>query len=201
VTGRLVVLASGSGTNCQALIDAIAADRLDAQIVAVVTNNADAGVIGRAERAGIGVEVIEHRGRDPEQRRRCDAALIETILPCSPDLVVLAGWMRILGAEVGSRFRIVNLHPALPGELPGIRAIERAFDEWRDGGRDHSGVMVHWVPDDGVDVGPVIIAETVAFEPDDTLESFERRVHETEHRLIVAGVEAALASLDKSESL
>lgn len=182
---RIVVLASGGGTNCQALIDACASGRLGARVVAIVTNNADAGVVERAARAGIACHVVEHRGRDVEQRRRADRALIEVVSAYEPDLVVLAGWMRILGAEVGARFAMINLHPAKPGEFPGTRAIERAHQAWIDGEITESGVMVHWVPDEGVDVGPVIATESVPFVEGDTVESFASRIHEVEHRLIV----------------
>ncbi len=180
---RLVVLASGGGSNCQALIDAAAAGRLDADVVGVITNNADAGVRDRARRAGI-PDVVS--GLD---------GLAEAVDEFQPDLLVLAGWMRLLSDEFCARFRIVNLHPALPGELPGLHAIERAFAQWEAGERAESGVMVHWVPDAGVDDGPVIATSTVPFEPSDTLATFEARVHETEHDLIVRAVTLALSEL------
>lgn len=185
-------MASGGGTNCQALIDACASGRLDAQIVAIVTNNADAGVVDRAAQAGIACHVVEHRGRDVGQRRQADRALIDVVRACAPDLVVLAGWMRILGAEVGECFPMINLHPAKPGEFPGIRAIERAHQAWVEGEITESGVMVHWVPDEGVDVGPVIATEAVPFEAGDTVEMFGARLHAVEHRLIVAATAQAL---------
>ena len=192
---RIVVLASGSGTNCQALLDATAAGDLDASIVAVVTNNPDAGVVARAEAAGVPALVVEHKGRDPELRRTADLRLIETVRAQNPALVVLAGWMRILGAEVGAAFPIMNLHPAKPGELPGVGAIERAFEAYQRGEMSESGVMVHWVPDDGVDVGPVIASSTVPFEAGDTLETFAERMHRAEHLLIVDGARLALESI------
>lgn len=195
---RIVVLASGSGTNCQALLDATASGELDASIVAVVTNNPDAGVLARAEAAGVPGLVVEHQGRDPETRRAADLRLIETIRAQAPDLVVLAGWMRILGAEVGAAFPIMNLHPAKPGELPGVGAIERAFEAYQSGEMSESGVMVHWVPDDGVDVGPVIATSTVPFQADDTLETFSVRMHQAEHRLIVNGARLALEAVQKA---
>lgn len=191
---RIVVLASGGGTNCQALIDACTTDQLEADVVAVVTNKPDAGVVGRAEAAGIAVVHVEHSGKDPEVRRVADAALIGAIAEHSPDLVVLAGWMRILGAEVGSRFPMINLHPAKPGEFPGIRSIERAFASWVDGDITESGVMVHWVPDDGVDVGPVIVTEAVPFVDGDTVDDFAARVHACEHRLIVEACRQVIAT-------
>jgi len=193
--GRIVVLASGGGTNCQALIDAIDSGRLNAEIVAVITNRAEAGVIARAESAGITCQVVDHIGREPSERREADDRLIAAIATYEPDLVVLAGWMRILGAEVGAAFPIINLHPALPGEFAGVNAISRAFDAWQAGEITESGVMVHWVPDDGVDVGPVVRSEVVAFEPGDSLDDFEARLHLTEHRLIVDATAEALEGL------
>ena len=80
---------------------------------------------------------------------------------------------------------VVNLHPALPGELPGVDAIERAWREAQEGSRDHTGVMVHLVPDEGVDTGPLLAAATVSIHPSDTLESLTHRVHVVEHRLLV----------------
>jgi phosphoribosylglycinamide formyltransferase 1 len=196
MSARLVVLASGEGTNCQALIDACSADRLDARVVAVVTNNPEAGVIGRAERSGIDTCFVDHRGLEPEARRLADQRLIEAVAGFGPDLVVLAGWMRVLGADVGQAFPILNLHPAKPGEFAGTRAIERAFDAWLAGEIDESGVMVHWVPDAGVDVGPVIVTDVVPFIAGDTLALFTDRVHRVEHRLIVEGTRRALIALD-----
>ena len=197
--GRLVVLASGGGTNCQALIDACATGDLQADVVAVITNRAGAGVIDRAEAAGITCHVIEHVGRDPEVRLAADRRLIELVGSCEPDLVILAGWMRILGAEVGAAFPIINLHPAKPGEFPGIRAIERAYQAWQQGEITESGVMVHWVPDDGVDVGPVIVTESVPLTAGDSLGDFSTRLHATEHRLIVAATAMALAQIASAE--
>lgn len=189
---RIVVLASGGGTNCQALIDACAHGEIDAKIVAVVSNNADAGVLGRAEAAGIESAVVDHSGKDPEMRRAADARLIDLVTGFAPDLVVLAGWMRILGAAVGAAFPMINLHPARPGAFPGIRAIERAFEAWTNGDLTESGVMIHWVPDEGVDIGPVIVTEAVPFRPSDDLADFTARMQECEHRLIVEGCRRAL---------
>ena len=189
---RIVVLASGSGTNCQALIDACAQGEIDGQIVGVVSNNSDAGVLARAQSAGIESHVVEHSGKEPLVRRAADARLIELVSGLAPDLVVLAGWMRILGAEVGSAFPMINLHPALPGQFPGIRAIERAFEAWTEGQVTNSGVMIHWVPDEGVDVGPVIVTEAVPFQDSDELMDFAARIQACEHRLIVEGCRLAL---------
>jgi len=190
--GRIVVLASGGGTNCQALIDACATGDLHASVVAVITNRATSGVVDRARAAGIACHVVDHAGSDAEVRRAADDRLIETIAACTPDVVVLAGWMRILGAQVGAAFPMINLHPAKPGEFAGTRAIERAFEAWQAGDIVESGVMVHWVPDEGVDVGPVILTEAVPLRTGDLLDVFADRMHATEHRLIVEGTAIAL---------
>jgi len=195
---RIVVLASGGGTNCQALIDACHEGQLDAEVVAVVTNNAQAGVLDRAAAAGVASYIVEHRGSDPDARRAADERLIDLVTSLEPDLVVLAGWMRILGAVVGQAFPMINLHPAKPGEFPGIRSIERAYTAWQQGDVQESGVMVHWVPDDGVDVGPVIATRPVAFSHGDSLADFEARMHAVEHQLIVEATALALTSLGES---
>lgn len=195
MTARLVILASGGGTNCQAILDACTAGELDAEVVAVVTNRRDAGVIARAERAGTPWHYVEHRGASADERRASDKRLIDVVAACEPTLVVLAGWMRILGAEVGQAFPIINLHPAKPGEFAGTRAIERAFAAWQAGEIAESGVMVHWVPDEGVDVGPVIVTVSVPLVAGDDAVAFERRMHRAEHQLIVEGVRAALTQL------
>jgi len=195
---RIVVLASGGGTNCQVLIDACQADDLLADVVGIVTNNPGAGVLARAEAAGVPSHVIEHRGRDADQRRAADRVLIELVLSLEPDLVVLAGWMRILGAEVGAALRMINLHPAKPGEFPGIRSIERAYEAWQQGEITESGVMVHWVPDEGVDVGPVIAVRVVPFAESDSLADFEARMHATEHQILVQACALALEMMGKN---
>ena len=182
---RLVVLASGNGSNLQAVVDAAAAGTLPAEVVAVVSDQAAAGALTRAGAAGI---PACHVGRhDGEARADYDARLADVVAGFGPDFVVLAGWMRVLTMSFLGWFpnRVVNLHPALPGELPGIRAVERAWQEALAGERTTTGVMVHLVPDEGVDDGPVLASLTVPIHPDDTLETLSTRVHRAEHRLLV----------------
>jgi formyltetrahydrofolate-dependent phosphoribosylglycinamide formyltransferase len=184
-TTRLVVLVSGNGSNLQAIIDACADGSIPGRVAAVVSDNADAFGLQRAVRAGVpSVHVGRHDG---ESRNDYDARLADVVAGFAPDLVILAGWMRILTADFLGWFpeRVINLHPALPGELPGTRAIERAWQEAMAGERTGSGVMVHLVPDEGVDDGPVLASADVPIRPDDTLETFEQRVHDTEHRVLV----------------
>lgn len=182
---RIVALASGYGSNVQALLDACAHDDFPAHVVAVVSDRADAHALERAGAAGVpSVHVGRHHD---EERADYDARLADVVAGFGPDLIVLAGWMRILTTSFLGWFpdRVVNVHPALPGELPGTRAIDRAWHEALAGDRDHTGVMVHRVPDEGVDDGPVLAARRVPIRPDDTLAVLEARVHETEHALLV----------------
>jgi len=182
---RLVVLASGNGSNLQAILDACAAGALPAQVVAVVSDRRDARALQRADAAGVpGVHVGRREGED---RAGYDARLADVVSGFDPDLVVLAGWMRLLTLAFLGWFpdMVVNLHPALPGELPGTGAIARAHAEGLDGTRTHTGVMVHLVPDEGVDDGPVLATETIALVPGESLADLEARVHTVEHRLLV----------------
>ena len=104
--------------------------------------------------------------------------------------------MRILTSAFLDQFphRVINLHPALPGMFPGTHAIERAFEAYQRSEIDHTGAMVHLVPDEGVDNGPVLATEIVRIDPTDTLKSLEARVHETEHKLLVNTMKSLLAN-------
>lgn len=182
---RLVVLASGTGTNLQAILDACADGRLPAHVAAVVSNKSGSGALQRA--AGAGVPFVHVAPQADEARADYDARLADIVSGFDPDWVVLAGWMRILSMSFLGWFpgMVVNLHPALPGELPGVDAIARAWRECQAGLRDHTGVMVHLVPDEGVDDGPVLATATVPIQRSDTLEALASRVHAVEHRLLV----------------
>ncbi|MBI5031707.1 MAG: phosphoribosylglycinamide formyltransferase [Chloroflexi bacterium] len=182
---KLVVLISGSGSNLQAILDACASGELHAHVVAVISNTADAYGLERARRANVPTVVcVKSKEQD---RRAYDAELADMVASYQPDWVVLAGWMRILSSAFLNRFpnRVVNLHPALPGTFPGTHAIECAFQAYERGEIKHTGVMVHLVPDEGVDCGPVLAQEIVPIQSDDTAETLEARVHIVEHRLLV----------------
>lgn len=185
MTSRIVVLISGNGSNLQAILDACFSGELDAQVVSVISNKGDAYGLVRARNAG--VEAIHFTKRESESRTEYDTRLAEYVSTCLPDYVILAGWMRILSSSFLSSFsnRIMNLHPALPGMFPGTHAIERAFEAYQRGEIVQTGVMVHLVPDEGVDNGPVLAAEIVPIEKDDTLEALEARIHQVEHGLLV----------------
>ena len=185
MNSRLVVLISGNGSNLQAILDACASGELPASVVCVISNKADTYGLIRAKNAG--VEAIHFTKQVNESRNEYDARLAEFVVTKKPDYVVLAGWMRILSSFFLSSFpnRVVNLHPALPNTFPGTHAIERAFKAYQRGEIEHTGIMVHLVPDEGVDNGPVLATEIVPINEDDTLETLETRVHQTEHRVLV----------------
>jgi phosphoribosylglycinamide formyltransferase 1 len=190
VTTRVAVLVSGNGSNLQAVIDASEAGELDIDIVAVVANVDGAYGLERARRHAIPTEVVL---RHDDPRPVYDQRLAEVVASHQPELVVLAGWMRILTQVFLDRFPVLNLHPALPGMFPGVKAIERAFLAWQDGDISATGVMVHWVPDEGVDVGPVVAHTDVPFLDGDSLETFSARVHEVEHRLLVDAIDQVIS--------
>jgi len=200
VNGRLVVLASGAGSNLDAILQAITHQRLDAEVVAVIINRRGAGAGAIARQAGIPVSYwplspyLAHDPEPAEARRRYDAELAGAVAQSDPDLVVLAGWMHVLSSAFLDRFgnRVINLHPALPGRFPGPSAIADAWSAYQAGLIDRTGTMVHYVPDEGVDDGPVIASVEVPIHADDTVEALRTRIQAAEHGLIVAAIAEAL---------
>lgn len=174
----LVVLISGNGSNLQALIDAIAAGTLPAVIGAVISNRSDAYGLERARRAGIATRVIDHRAY--ADRSAFDAALQQAIDDHHPDLVVLAGFMRILTPALVNHYatRMVNIHPSLLPAFTGLDTHQRALDA---GVAEH-GVSVHYVTDE-LDGGPVIARARVPVLADDDARTLAQRVQQQEHRL------------------
>lgn len=193
---RLVVLISGNGTNLQAILDAIANSVLAVRVVLVVSNHKTAYGLQRAASAGVPtlyfpLKPYRDAGRSREDY---DADLATQIGIYEPDLVVLAGWMHVFSPVFLDRFphRVINLHPALPNTFSGTEAIQRAYAAYRKGEIATSGCMVHYaVPE--VDTGQVITQEIVPFKADDTLETYEARMHEAEHQVIVAAIRNVLA--------
>jgi formyltetrahydrofolate-dependent phosphoribosylglycinamide formyltransferase len=192
---RIVVLISGSGTNLQALIDAAHQGMLPARIVAVFSNRQAAYGLVRAKQAGIPTQYVPLKPyRDAGQSREAyDAELATAVGALQPDLVVLAGWMHVLSPAFLNRFsgRVINLHPALPGQFAGTHAIERAYEAFQQGKISHSGCMVHYaIPE--VDAGAVVAQQVVPLYPTDSLADFEARMHAAEHELIVRATALAL---------
>jgi phosphoribosylglycinamide formyltransferase 1 len=179
---RLAVLISGEGTNLQAILDTVhGKDGVD--VVGVASSRSGAGGLERARRAGVETAVFEIAAYADREAR--DRALADWIDERDVDLVVLAGFMELLGAEFIGRFRgrIINVHPALLPAFPGVRPIEEALDY----GVKVMGVTVHFV-DEGVDSGPVILQEAFEVSYPSDIAAVEERVHGIEHRLLPEAV-------------
>ena len=188
-TLSVVILVSGGGTNLQAFIDAAADGRLDIDILAVISNRADAYGLRRAESAGIDTACVEHQ--EFRSREDFDRALADVIDGFGPDLVILAGFMRILSPFFVARFegRILNIHPSLLPRYPGLNTHQRALDA----GDKWHGVTVHYVSAE-LDGGPPLLQARVPVLDGDDAESLAARVLAVEHsiypeavRLIQAG--------------
>lgn len=174
----IVVLISGRGSNLSALLDTVRAGRLAARVSAVVSNNPSAPGLAIARAAGVPTRVINHR--DYPTRADFEAALAGAIDESRPALVVLAGFMRILGREFIEHYRgrLINIHPSLLPAFPGLNTHARALAA---GARRH-GATVHFVTPD-VDAGPIIAQAAVTVRPDDTPDTLAERVLAEEHRL------------------
>ncbi|MDH6625007.1 phosphoribosylglycinamide formyltransferase-1 [Streptomyces sp. LBL] len=183
VAKRLVVLVSGSGTNLQALLDTIATvgvEAYGAEIVAVGADREGIEGLARAERAGIPTFV--RKVKDYGTREEWDASLAEATAAHEPDLVVSAGFMKIVGKEFLARFggRFVNTHPALLPSFPGAHGVRDALAY----GARVTGCTVHFV-DDGVDTGPIIAQGVVEIRDEDDESALHERIKEVERRLLV----------------
>lgn len=198
MTARFVVLISGNGSNLQAILDACESGELDAKVVSVISNKAEAYGLTRAKNAG--VDAIYFPKLKTESREEYDARLANCVSTCFPDFIILAGWMRILTSAFLGHFlnKVMNLHPALPGTFPGTHAIERAFAAYQRGEIDHTGVMVHRVPDEGVDNGPVLGQAEIYFLPHESPDQFEARVHQVEHELLINTLRSILEKMKRS---
>lgn len=173
-----VVLISGSGSNLQAFIDQIAEQQLPINISLVISNKADAYGLTRAQNADIATEVINHR--DFESREKFDQSLMVAIDKTNCDLVILAGFMRILTPEFVNHYsnRLVNIHPSLLPKYPGTNTHQRAIDA----GDEYHGASIHFVVPE-VDAGPIILQGRIKINADDSAESLQQRIHKIEHVL------------------
>ena len=174
---NIVVLISGSGSNLQAIIDDLAGHP-NARICAVVSNRADAYGLVRAQKVGIAQHVLNHK--DFADRLAFDTALMQVIDQHQPDLVVLAGFMRILTPEFTRHYaqRLLNIHPSLLPKHKGLNTHQRALEA----GDSEHGCSVHFVTEE-LDGGPLVIQAVVAVHSDDTAQTLAERVHTQEHRI------------------
>ena len=175
---NVVVLISGSGSNLQALIDSLAAGDVPARIGAVISNRADAYGLVRAANAGIPTRVLDHKAFP--SREAFDAALRDAIDAFAPDLVVLAGFMRILTPELVRHYhgRMFNIHPSLLPKYKGLDTHQRVLAA---GDAEH-GCSVHFVTEE-LDGGALVLQASTAVLPDDTPESLAQRIHGLEHQI------------------
>jgi phosphoribosylglycinamide formyltransferase-1 len=188
---RLGVLASGGGTNLQAILDACGARRIAAEVAVVVSNVPGAGALERARKVGVATEVVPSKG--VADREAYDLRLVEVLRSHRVDLVCLAGYMRIVTpaflrafgptAETRGCPRVLNIHPGLLPSFPGLHAQRQCVDY----GARFGGCTVHFV-DEGTDTGPVIAQAVVPVEPQDTEETLARRILEQEHRLYAQAI-------------
>jgi phosphoribosylglycinamide formyltransferase-1 len=176
---RITILISGRGSNMAALIDAAAAGRIEGAVTQVISNRPDAAGLDDARRHGIATTIVDHRAF--ESRTAFEAALAEAIDRSEPDLIVLAGFMRILGADFVQRYegKMLNIHPSLLPAYPGTDTHRRALQD----GATHHGCTVHFVTAD-VDGGPIVAQSEVRVLPGDDPDKLAARVLEQEHRLL-----------------
>lgn len=186
---RVVILASGSGTLAQAIFDARASELTHADIVAVITDNAGAQVIERADAASVESFVIPML----PDRTEWDRELETLIAALKPDLVVSAGFMRILSPKIVERFKVINSHPSLLPLFPGAHAVRDALAA----GVTESGTTIHWV-DAGLDTGEIIAQERLDILESDTEESLHERIKILERGLIVATIAHILSNMEKT---
>jgi phosphoribosylglycinamide formyltransferase-1 len=182
-TPRITVLVSGRGSNLAAVLAAMRAGSLGGSVGAVISNRADAGALAIAAADGVATRVVEHRSF--AARAAFDAALADAVDATQPDLIVLAGFMRVLGAPFVQRYsgRLINIHPSLLPLYPGLHTHRRAL---ADGVRVH-GCTVHFVTPD-VDVGPIIAQGAVPVRDGDDEATLAARVLAVEHRLLPAAI-------------
>lgn len=186
---KIVVLASGQGTLAQAIFDAVHNGELQTQILEVISDKPDAQVLQRAKVAGISTFIHPMQ----KDRLQWDAQLIEHMDALAPDLVVSAGFMRILSPYFVSRFKMINTHPALLPAFPGAHAVRDAIAA----GVSFTGASVHWV-DTGVDTGVVIAQAPVEVLPNDDESTLHQRIKIAERGLIVATLKELLPTLENN---
>jgi len=192
---NIAVFVSGSGTNLQAIIDGVAKGEIKAKIALVVSDNKDAYALTRAKNAGIETFVLSPKGF--KSREDYDKKIIEELKKRNVNLVVLAGFMRLLSLHFVSQYenKIINIHPALLPSFKGTHGIKDAFEY----GVKRTGVTVHFV-DAKLDRGPIILQEAVDVEEDDTLDTLEEKIHKIEHKLYPKAIKLFVEGKLKVES-
>ena len=192
---RVAILASGNGSNFEALAHQFQAGLLPGELIFVFSDHHNAYVLERARR--LNVRAFSFEVKEFTNKIAYEEALLQLLQEQEIDLIVLAGYMRIIGQTLLSHYsnRILNIHPSLLPSFPGLHGIKDAYEY----GVKVTGVTVHLV-DDGVDTGPIIAQEPVLILPEDSLESLEEKIHQTEHRLYPKVLRDVLLQSDKNKS-
>ncbi|KAK3072665.1 Bifunctional purine biosynthetic protein ADE5,7 [Teratosphaeriaceae sp. CCFEE 6253] len=209
---RITVLISGGGSNLQVLIDACNTEALpNANIIRVISDRKNAYGLERAKAAKIPTThlgILKYKEKYPDSsaeprfddaRKAYDTDLAKIVLDDEPDIVVCAGFMRILTTSFlnpikGAKTPTINLHPSAPGDLVGAGCIKRAWEEFEAGKRTRTGIMIHYVIEE-VDMGEPIVSENIEITGCKVLGDLETRIHEREHALIVKGAKGAIKKL------
>ena len=176
---KIVVLISGSGSNLEAIIESCAAKKIIGRVIQVISNNPDAYGLTRASKCNIPSTIIDHKKFS--SRIDFENSLEEFLDTLSPDLIVLAGFMRILGTKITSKFsyKMINLHPSLLPMYPGLHTHEKVLEN-KD---PHHGISIHYVSSE-LDAGPLIAQGFIDISKDETLENIIKRIHKIEHLLL-----------------
>jgi len=191
---NIAVFVSGSGTNLQAIIDAVSRGEIKAKISLVVSDNENAFALQRAKKAGIETFILSPEGF--KTREEYDKVIIKELERKTVELIVLAGFMRLLSPYFVRQYknRILNIHPALLPSFKGTHGIKDAFEY----GAKQTGVTVHFV-DDKLDHGPIILQEAVNVEESDTVEKLEEKIHKIEHKIYPKAIQLVAENKIKVE--
>lgn len=183
---KLGIMASGNGSNFEAIASAIAQGQLCAQIQVLIYNNSEAKVAARAANWGVPAVLLNHR--DYERREDLDQQIVKTLRQYKVEWVIMAGWMRVVTPVLINAFpdQIINIHPSLLPSFPGVRAVEQAMDA----GVKISGCTVHIVRLE-VDSGPILLQAAVPVLPDDTPQKLHARIQVQEHRILPPAIALA----------
>lgn len=183
---KLGIMASGSGSNFEAVAEAIASQRLNAKIQVLIYNNPGIKAVSRAEKWGVSAVLLNHR--DYKKRENFDSKIVETLQQYQVDWVVMAGWMRLVTPVLIDAFpdKIINIHPSLLPSFKGVRAVEQALEA----GVKITGCTVHLVSLE-VDSGPILIQAAVPILPNDTPETLHARIQVQEHLILPQGIALA----------
>ncbi|MGX7030019.1 phosphoribosylglycinamide formyltransferase [Vagococcus zengguangii] len=175
---KIAILASGNGSNFEVIRQKIVDGELQAEIVLVFSDQPSAFVLERAKQHQLPYATFSPK--EFASKAAYEQRLLELLVECEVDMLILAGYLRILGSDVIQAFpnKIINIHPSLLPEYPGLRSIERAYQD----GQQVTGVTIHYV-DEGLDTGPIIRQASLTIDPSESLAQLEERVHQLEHQL------------------